>query len=53
MTDTRFKIDYYLEVASSFLSTGEIANLLGEKNDKNTIITIMRTTLGKYQKMQI
>jgi len=27
MTDSGFKIDYYLEVDSSFLFTGEIANL--------------------------
>ena len=50
MTDAEFKIDYYLEVVSSFLSTGEIANLFGQKNDKNTIIATMRTTLGKIPK---
>jgi dynein heavy chain len=47
MTDAEFKIDYYLEVVSSFLATGEIANLFNQKNDKNTIIATMRTTLGK------
>ena len=47
MTDAEFKIDYYLEVVSSFLATGEIANLFGQKNDKNAIIATMRTTLGK------
>ena len=40
-------MDYYLEVVSSFLSTGEIANLFEQKNDKNTIISTMRTTLEK------
>ena len=47
MTDAEFKIDYYLEVVSSFLSTGEIANLFGQKNDKNAIIATMRSTLSK------
>ena len=50
MTDAEFKIDYYLEVVSSFLATGEIANLFGQKNDKNAIIATTRTTLGKIPK---
>ena len=50
MTDAEFKIDYYLEVVSSFLATGEIANLFGQKNDKNAIIATCRTTLSKIPK---
>lgn len=47
MTDAEFKIDYYLEAVSSFLSTGEIANLFNQKNDKNAVIAAMRNTLTK------
>ena len=47
MTDAEFKKDYFLEAVSSFLATGEIANLFGQKADKNNIISIMRTTLSK------
>ena len=41
MTDAEFKIDYFLEAVSSFLATGEISNLFGQKADKNNIISII------------
>jgi len=51
MTDPGFKINYYLEVDLSFLSTGKIVIFFVKENDKNAIIATMRTTLGKYQNM--
>ncbi|MCQ2817037.1 MAG: hypothetical protein MJ252_07210, partial [archaeon] len=47
MTDAEFKIDYFLEAVSSFLATGEISNLYGQKTEKNNVISNMRSCLAK------
>ena len=50
MTDAEFKMDYYLEVVSSFLSIGENSNLFCQKNSKNKIIATMRNYENNLRK---
>ena len=47
MTDNEIKLESFLELISSFLSTGEIANLFSKKEDKLAILSYTRAMLSK------
>jgi dynein heavy chain len=47
MTDNEIKLESFLELISSFLSTGEIANLFSKKEDKLAITSLTRAMLSK------
>jgi dynein heavy chain len=47
MTDAELKLDSFLETISSFLATGEIANLYPKKDEKNDILSLARNMLIK------
>ncbi len=47
MTDNEIKLESFLELISSFLSTGEIANLFSKKEDKLAILSSTRAMLSK------
>jgi dynein heavy chain len=47
MTDAELRLDSFLETVSSFLATGEIANLYPKKDDKNEILSLARSMLIK------
>jgi dynein heavy chain len=47
MTDNEIKLESFLELISSFLSTGEIANLFSKKEDKLDILSLTRAMLSK------
>lgn len=47
MTDAELKLDSFLETVSSFLATGEIANLFAKKEEKQSINASTRAMMGK------
>lgn len=50
MTDAELKLESFLETVSSFLATGEIANLFAKKEDKQAINASTRAMMGKMPK---
>ena len=47
MTDAELKLESFIETISSFLATGEIANLYAKKEDKLQILSSTRTMINK------
>ena len=47
MTDAELKLESFLETVSSFLATGEIANLFAKKEEKQSINASTRAMMGK------